>query len=110
MDYNFWKNLIEKEWDNLIKFPLLAGVLFCGGATLFFLIARFAYKREISSLKAEASLFKTERDKLRQEIDQKKSLPQADYLTDGKFSDLFGEISTIYKMPLNYLQLYGFML
>ena len=88
----------------MIKFPLLAGFLFCGGATLFFLIAKFAYRREISSLKAESSsikaetsLLKTERDSLRQEIDQKKSLPQADHLTDGKFSDLFSEISTIYN-------------
>ena len=104
MSLNFWIDLIEKEWDNLTEFPILAGILFCGGATVFFIIAKFAYKREISSLKAEsssikaeASLLKTERDELRQEIDQKKSLPQADHLPDGKFSDLFGEISTIYN-------------
>lgn len=104
MGLDFCIKIITKEWNTLMDSPLLAVALFFAGGIVFFLIAKFAYNREIlslkaesSAIKAEASLFKTERDKLRQEIDQKKSLPQADYLIDGKISDLFGEISIIYN-------------
>ena len=104
MGLNFWINIIGKEWDKLTGFPLLAGALFCAGAMIFFFIAKLFYHREMSAIKAEslaikegAALYKTERDRLRQEIDQRVSQPRNAYQPDGKNSELFGEISLIYN-------------
>ncbi len=61
MNLEFWINIIEKEWDKLIEFPILAGALFCSGAMIFFFIAKLLYHREISILKATVESLKSQK-------------------------------------------------
>jgi hypothetical protein len=61
MGLDFWINIIEKEWDKLIEFPLLAVALFCAGAMIFFFIAKLLYHREISTLKTMLESLKNQK-------------------------------------------------
>jgi len=67
MDIGFWIKIIIKEWDKLTEFPILAVTLFCAGAMTFFFIAKFAYRREISTLKTRIDLLETQKNKIEME-------------------------------------------
>ena len=67
MDLGFWIKIIIKEWDKLTELPILAVTLFCAGAMIFFFIAKFAYRREISTLKTRIDLLETQKNKIEME-------------------------------------------
>ncbi len=83
MGPDFWFSIIKDEWSTIMSAKIVASAIFCSGAIIFFLITKFAYRREISKLKTKVDL-----------IDAQKSKIEADFNEIQKSKQyLFSEIS-----------------
>ena len=94
MGPDFWFSIIKDEWNTIMLAKIVASAIFCSGAIIFFLITKFAYRREISNLKTKVDLIDAQKFAYTREISNLKTKVD---LIDAQKNKIEAEFNGIQK-------------